>query len=351
MIPEVPQSPTDGHHTGPDRRWDELTAIRVGIVPPDRTFAAARRLVGASQVDPDAAAARLIENGRAGRIDLSLMFAAEKDAEVRQVCLLAPSSGRTGAVFLSEPLRTGDPGGEAAAEAERAACVVAAEAHVRAHLADRIAVLQALPEPEEAWNIRALTRAGFAVVGELTYLRRPIGKTSGVLGRAPAMPAWPVGIKVTLLSELSGGYPRQRELLCQLLESTYVGTLDCPALCGIRATTDVLESHHAVGQFDPSLWVIVFDGETPAGCMLLSKSQELRSVELVYLGLAPSVRGRGLGTKLLDYALRLMPRSGYDMLTCAVDRKNAPAVKLYQNAGFRPFGERVALVKQVGSAG
>lgn len=322
--------------------------MTVGKVGPDRTFAAARRLVGAGQVDPDAAASKLIENAKAGRIDLSLMFAATRDGEMRQVCLVAPSSGRTAAVFLSEPPPSGDPGGAAEGLEERAACVRAAESYLAEHLSDRVVVIQSLPEPEETWSLHAFARAGFVKVGELTYLRRSIGRGSGLLGRLPAAPTWPKGVEVRSVAELSGGYAGQEAMLCDLLDRTYAGTLDCPALCGMRDTRDVLESHRAVGQFDPKLWVIVFREGVPEGCMLLSRCEELRSVELVYLGLSPGVRGMGLGKKLMEHALRITPRAGYETLTCAVDRSNTPAVKLYQNAGFRPFGERVAMVRRVG---
>lgn len=321
--------------------------MTVARVPPEGTFAACRRLVGVGQSDPDAAAARLIDSHRAAKIDLSLLFAVCRGAEVRQVCLAVPSSGRTATVFLSEPPRAGDPGGAKAGLEERAACVAAAEAHLVREMPDRVAVLQALPEPGEQWYIDALRAAGFVNVGDLTYLRRSIGRQSGIFARLPAAPVWPAGIDVVTLGSLPGGFEGQRGMLEGLLDATYEGTLDCPALCGMRSTRDVLDSHHAVGQFDPAMWFIVRKDGAPQGCMLLSRYEELRSVELVYLGLSPGVRGLGLGAKLMDLALRSLPRSGFDLFTCAVDRRNTPAVKVYQRAGLRPFGERAALVKPI----
>lgn len=321
--------------------------ITVARVSPDRTFAAARRLVGASHADPDAAAMRLVENAKAGRIDLSLLFAVESAGTIRQVCLLAPSSGRTAAIFLSEPLPQGDLGGDEQALVDRAACIAAAEAYAAQHLSDRVAVLQALPEPEELWSMNALRLAGLCHVGDLTYLRRPIGRHSGIFARPPTMPTWPKGVSVMALAALVGSFDVHAAMLCDLLDRTYEGTLDCPALCGLRTTRDVLDSHQAVGQFDPSLWFVVFKDAHPQGCMLLSPSEELRSVELVYLGLTPALRGIGMGAKLLDLAFRVVPRSSADHITCAVDKANTPAALIYQRAGFRPFGERAAFVKRV----
>ena len=290
---------------------------------------------------------RLVENAKAGRLDLSLLFAAESAGTIRQVCLLAPSSGRTAALFLSEPLPQGDLGGEEQALVDRAACIAAAEAYAAQHLSDHVAVLQALPEPEELWSMNALRLAGLSHVGDLTYLRRPIGRHSGIFARPPAMPSWPQGVSVKPLSALPGPFDTHAPMLCDLLDRTYEGTLDCPALCGLRDTRDVLDSHRGVGQFDPALWFVVFRGERPEGCMLLSPSEELRSVELVYLGLTPALRGQGLGARLLDLAFRVVPRSTCDHMTCAVDRANTPAARIYQHAGFRPFGERAAFVKRV----
>lgn len=327
-------------------------SVTVGLVPPDLTFLAVRRLVGTNQPDPDAAATRLLDSARQGKIDLSLLFAAycvhpHRSPDIRQTCLVAPSSGRTAAVFLAEPPALGDPGGPDTALTDRAACLAAAEAHVTRHLANRVVVLQSLPEPDELWAINALRLAGFIHVGELLYLRRPIGKQSSLFSRPPAAPTWPSGVEVKPLADLPGSVHDHAPVLRKVLEDTYVGTLDCPALCGVRDTADVLDSHLAVGHFDPKLWFLVFLQGSPVGCMLLSPTPELRAVELVYLGLAPAARGIGLGSKLMDLALRVMPRSGFDFLTCAVDRANTPAFTIYQRAGMRPFSERAALVKRI----
>ena len=40
--------------------------------------------------------------------------------------------------------------------------------------------------------------------------------------------------------------------------------------------------------------VVLRDQGAPAGCMLLNRCPEQRVVELVYIGLAPGLRGRGL---------------------------------------------------------
>ena len=47
------------------------------------------------------------------------------------------------------------------------------------------------------------------------------------------------------------------EALMAALERSYVDTLDCPELCGLREKRDVLDSHRSTGKFDPNLWWLV----------------------------------------------------------------------------------------------
>lgn len=136
-------------------------------------------------------------------------------------------------------------------------------------------------------------------------------------------------------------------LLLEALEASYVDTKDCPELCGMREATDVLESHKAVGRFDPAIWWLLLEGDAPVGCALFSVSPEHDSLELVYLGLSVAARGRGIGTAFLDEALR---RLGDRLLmtggvTCAVDTRNTAALRLYQRAGFRRFGVRIPMIR------
>ena len=310
---------------------------------------AALRLVAQRGQDVALAARRLLESARAGRIDLSLLMAHVGPGDqgprtVRQVALGVPGSGRTAAVFLSEPPVAGDPGGPEAGTIERAACADALAQHLAATHPGLVRLLQSLPEPQDLWNINALRMAGFVNVGHLVYLRRSLGRSYAPRGYEPALPG---GISLRPLSAIPGTLDEHRPMLVGMLEETYIETLDCPALCGLRETEDILDSHLAVGRFDPSMWFVVMDGTRAAGCVLLSEVPEQRAYELVYFGLAPRVRGRGLGGRLLDIASRRVAARGGEALLCAVDRDNAPAVHLYERAGFKPFGERAALVRAV----
>lgn len=327
---------------------DVLPGAEPGPVPARLHVAAASRLVSQAG-DPEAAGRRLIQIAPEHGIDLSLLFGIiDRHAgreRVRQACLAVPGAGRTAMMFISEPMKGGDPGGPEAGACERAACVDAVCRHLSAHFAERVRVAQALPDPRETHVLEALSRAGFKRVGDLRYLRRPLRSRAGI----DSSRTLPPGIMVRTVRELGSAAD---SLLPRALDRSYVDTLDCPELCGVRETADILASHRSTGVFCPDLWWVVFEGEEPEGCMLLSPSPEQRSVELVYLGLSPRLRGRGLGATLLGMGLSAAAEraAGFgriDDVTCAVDQRNAPAIRTYDRAGFRAFASRVALVRKL----
>jgi ribosomal protein S18 acetylase RimI-like enzyme len=277
-------------------------------------------------------------------IDLSLMWAtmdrtaSGRPVRARQVCLAVPGAGRTVMLMLSGP-----GGGDEAAECgERVACIEAACAFFAGPEGGAkrdVKLAQALPEPGEPWSVRAFESAGFVKVGDLAYLRRPLWPPLV----APE-PPWPEGISVRNVRGVAPGEP-DRALLLAALNRSYEETLDCPELCGLRETEDILESHRATGSFDAKLWWLVMLGNEPQGCMLLSRCPDHNSVELVYLGLSPALRGRRMGSRLLEFGIASLGAVTADSLTCAVDLRNEPARRLYARTGFREFGRRVAMVR------
>lgn len=308
-------------------------------------MAAAERLVSQRLPDRTTAARRLISTAPSHGIDLSLVFVTTEPTAhgtaVRQACLIVPGAGRTAMVFISEPPPGGDPDGLEAAAQERAACISMACEHLGHARRGEVAIAQALPEPRDAWALSACAASGFTRVGTLIYLRRPLGSDTGLLkSDAPA----PSGLSIRPLGEVP--IEDRDRLMIDVLEQSYQGTLDCPELCGLRETKDILASHQATGEFDPSTWWIVFEGSTARGCVLLTRCPEQHSLELVYLGLSPHLRGKGAARWAMSQGVRASRKhaSGWS-LTCAVDERNTPARALYRSMGFEPFGERVALVR------
>ena len=259
---------------------------------------------------------------------------------IGHVCLVVPAPGRTASVFVSV---TDEPASGTVDEQidERAAVIDAACRSIAQMMPERVDLAQALPEPEEASAVAAFERGGFSRIGRLSYML-----LSDPRGVAPPGSGPPEGIVVRNVHGVDAG-GSDRGLLIEALDRSYEQTLDCPELCGMRRTEDVLESHLHSGQFDPSLWWLVFQDGRAEGCMLFGVFREQSSAELVYVGLSPALRGRGLGEWLLRMALGRVSRAvgPRGTVTCAVDERNEPAAGLYRRLGFAQIAQRVALVR------
>lgn len=76
----------------------------------------------------------------------------------------------------------------------------------------------------------------------------------------------------------------------------------------------------------------------PVGCMQIAyRLSTWRALPYAYIEdfyLAPEVRGRGVGTKLLDYALQRAEGQGSDKIALDVRRANTAAQRLYARFGF-----------------
>jgi ribosomal protein S18 acetylase RimI-like enzyme len=347
---------------------------KVVALPQSLRLQGAIRLIPAKVGDATLAGQRFLESARLLNIDLSLMFGVldPGSGDVRQSCLIVPSPGRTAMLFVSSDQakpRAWSAGrarragaGADAGHVDRLALVrhACAAAHERG-----CTLVQALLEERERDVGVALQAEGFTGLGELAYLRRPLAGAS-VDPEVDAAPAWPEGVAVRSLAELEaeGLTAEAREaMLGQALTASYEQTLDCPELCGLRDIDDVIASHTSVGVFDPALWWIVSDASGPQGCLLLSVVPDHDSIELVYIGLSPTVRGKGLASMLMSMGIaalyrRAVVRAGPQSasrarirasggLTCAVDMRNGPALRLYQRLGFVRTGLRLPWVKSL----
>jgi mycothiol synthase len=251
--------------------------------------------------------------------------------------------------------RQADPGPaeQAQALAERTAVIheacrfLATGAQALPQAAGRpVRLAQALLEHRENDAGEAFAAAGFLRLGDLAYLRRPIAGLvgeSGARARAGPLPSGVRAIRVDLLEPAKAA-----DLLLAALERTYIDTLDCPELCGVRRVGDVLESHRSVGDYDPSLWWVVVEADRAEGCMLFNPNPAQDAVELVYLGLSPRLRGRGIGSALLGQGLASLADVPLSSVCCAVDTRNTPALRLYAGAGFERADARIPYVKPLG---
>jgi GNAT superfamily N-acetyltransferase len=129
---------------------------------------------------------------------------------------------------------------------------------------------------------------------------------------------------------------RSRDDLLQLIRSTFVDTLDCPILNQLRSADDVLSGFQDGRKLaELPTWHLLHDTQqaSDVGCLFLTRhSSEV--LEIVYLGLTPSARGRRLGVSLINKALQTASELGARLLVAGVDCANWPALQAYYNQGF-----------------
>lgn len=291
---------------------------------------AAKKLLGAPQNADSDSAIRMLRSATSLGVDLS-HFYSSSDPDTnrpRQVCLGVYGSGRSAMLFASPP-RTRQEEQELAAVI-RHAC----------ERMERARIHQALLDAGDYATARSLVLAGFVSVGILLYMRRPTPSRTDTL--AADVAAVPDGFVIRRFHGSDEG------ALIDALERTYIKTLDCPELCGMRETRDVYDSHRATGRFDPQLWWLLERDNRIEGMALFNASPEQGSIELTYLGLSPEVRGRGMGRMLLENTLlRLIGRSE-PYIACAVDQRNVPARRVYESLRFESFASRAAFVRAAG---
>ncbi len=243
--------------------------------------------------------------------------------------LVVPCAGRTAMVFLS-PMSRSDSVPVVARLLETACGALSR---------DDVAVVQMLLDPGQDLPARALGLADFKRLAGLLYLQNtlkekpsPVEALEGWCDwkRRPAMSTWREG---------------PAELFERAILASYVETLDCPGLLGLREIGDIIAGHMATGRFDPDHWFVWCEGDEPVGVMLLNELPARQALELVYLGLTPAYRGRGLARRMLRQGMAAAWRQGTRMMVCAVDQDNGPAVKLYRSMGFVATGRKVAYVR------
>lgn len=245
---------------------------------------------------------------------------------------VVPGAGGTAMVFVSPP-RAAD-GVVASEGASHGASCADAAALVRAACAAQprqVRLFQALLTRGHEARRLALESAGFRFLAQLMYMQRRTARQV---------------VDLALPDDLSvqTWRPALRDDFAAAIDASYEQTLDCPALVGMRGIDDVLEGHRAVGVFRDDLWLLVRQRGRPAGVMLMSMTGDGRTAELVYLGLCPSLRGRGLGRVLMEHGLSRAGRAGAEKMVLAVDEDNGPALKLYESLRFVAIARRTALV-------
>lgn len=132
-----------------------------------------------------------------------------------------------------------------------------------------------------------------------------------------------------------------------LMLDTFQGSLDCPKIHGLRRVQDIIDGHRAHGEYDAQLWFIAEVECQHAAVLLLNPIQEMRCMELAYLGVAPWARGKGIGHALIQHAVTQSSKYGMPRITLAVDALNTPAICLYKKWNFHKTKERCTMIRKL----
>ncbi|MCE9603552.1 MAG: GNAT family N-acetyltransferase [Planctomycetia bacterium] len=182
----------------------------------------------------------------------------------------------------------------------------------------------------------ALRAAGFLHLAELTYL---VGETIDVDPALAGESDSPIVFEAFVDNET------ERTRMAGIVERSYVDTLDCPALNGLRTGREMLDEYEVAGVGGSRLWRFVVNDGRDVGCLILAEHAEQDQVELVYMGLVPEARGRAWGAVVARESLRIAASIGRARVVLAVDSTNLPAAEAYERVGFLPWEKRTAFIK------
>lgn len=196
--------------------------------------------------------------------------------------------------------------------------------------------IQAIVRTQDVATAELVRRAGMKQLAEIEHLWLDVLASYSLAGNASA--------EAATAEAAPQPAPRWRPAqsldhndLAQLIEQTFADTLDCPALNGRRTPVEVLDGFLDGRTLnDSSLhWELLQVDANTVGCLLL-QLHDNQLMELVYMGLVPAARGRGLGKAMVARAIEVAHRWGCCTLVVAVDCANWPALAAYRAWGFEP---------------
>ncbi len=175
-------------------------------------------------------------------------------------------------------------------------------------------MILALEQPS-ALPCRALAEAGFHTGPRFIEMAREVGRDQSDPG----------GNWVTYRRGESAFFAR-------VFHETLAGSLDAPDLPVCHDGARLMRSFEERGSSEADDFAVLTVDGRPAGIVILVKQDG--AMEILYLGLVPSMRGRGLGPLLMKRALTRARARGADRVTAYVDAGNHPALALYRNFAF-----------------
>jgi mycothiol synthase len=294
-------------------------------------------LPGQSEADREALVSGFIHYARELSLDLSHQWLGLVDGRIASACTCIESPGRTAVMFL--------PAG--AAKVARDVVMALISRAVEYESGRDAGLLQCLIEPDDMHNRLILGDAAFTELTTLLYLEWTAieSATPAFAPRPPDAPAALAGHAIDWITY----EPGQHQAFADLITATYQDSLDCRGLSGLRRIEDIMLGHKSAGRFDPHRWQLLRCDGAAAGCILLGENPVRPALELVYMGVHPQFRRRGVGQYILQKGLLLARDEGFASVTLAVDAENAPALAMYRRAGFLQTHSRLAMIRPLHS--
>jgi GNAT superfamily N-acetyltransferase len=246
-------------------------------------------------------------------IDARTHIVAVEDGRVTGTIGVLSQPGRVGLVFPPELDR--------ASPAVPGALIDAAVR--RLEKADAAFAQLTLP-PQDAHSADLFLQHGFSLLTDAIVLERPATAALSEAG-SPSLQAVACDREAD-----SGG-------LAGLIARINHGTLDCPELDVLRSASDVLAAHRSHSPAPRARWRRYELAGNDVGIVLGTTADDAEALEILFFGVVPEHRGKGLGRKLLDAYLR-EEASQHLPVRAGMDSRNHFAQSVYEGCGFCETG-------------
>ncbi len=190
-------------------------------------------------------------------------------------------------------------------------------------------VLQTVVPNPPPQSMDALARVGFVHVTDLIFLARSVTVDDAFI--PPRLAFEPA-----CMDDLE---------FAALIEATFVGTQDLPELNGTRSVEETLIACQAAARVEPPLWWFASLEGSRIGVLQMAPGEEPGDIELLYAGLVPSARRRGLGRELTQAALAIAVALEATRVHLSRDARNESAGHVYDQLGFQPVRRRAVWLR------
>lgn len=182
---------------------------------------------------------------------------------------------------------------------------------------------------------------GFTKAGDLEYLAMDFDTSCDAMTPPEGVPRKQLEVRQVNVED-----SMEMAELSDLVQATYRGSMDCPALEQFRTAAQIIDGYQSVPTYAPDLWMTFHETSAnrtsanrdkdsfPIGCLLMARHlgdtpSDPSVLELVYMGVVPEARGRGFSADLLAVAQQCCRRESASRLILAVDKNNGPARDAY----------------------